>query len=130
MRSPETATTDVHCPRTGWHELLGVLSTAASGYRPADAPATHPGGLLAALGQISDPRHRRGVRHPLAYVLALAIAAVACGETTIIAIADWAAGCARTNQKLLGALGARFNRRTRRYHAPHHDTFDRITWCI
>ena len=66
------------------------------------------------LEQVSDPRDRRGIRHSLAYVLALAIAAVACGETTLTAIADWATVTARTNQGLLAALGGRRDRRTHR----------------
>jgi predicted transposase YbfD/YdcC len=113
-------------PAVGFAALCGVLARLGRYLPTASPPPPHPGGLLAMLATVTDPRHRRGVRHPLAYVLALAIAAVACGESSITAIADWAAATARANQSLLAAVGARFNRRTRRYHAPHKDTIDRV----
>lgn len=45
--------------------------------------------LMDALRQIPDPRHRRGIRHPMAALLALACAAMLCGYRTYSAIAEW-----------------------------------------
>lgn len=46
-------------------------------------------GLLAALAVMPDPRDPRGVRYPLASVLAVAVCAVMAGAVTFAAIADW-----------------------------------------
>jgi hypothetical protein len=46
-------------------------------------------GLLAALAVMPDPRDPRGVRYPLASVLAVAVCAVLAGAVTFAAIADW-----------------------------------------
>lgn len=43
------------------------------------------------LGQVIDPRKRRGVRHRLAAVLATALAATLAGARSFTAIAEWAA---------------------------------------
>jgi hypothetical protein len=42
------------------------------------------------LSTVTDPRDRRGVRHQLATVLTLAVAAVAAGARSVVAIARWA----------------------------------------
>jgi predicted transposase YbfD/YdcC len=49
-----------------------------------------PGGLLAALSSVEDPRSRRGVRHRLFTVLAIRVCAVLAGAQTFTAIAEWA----------------------------------------
>jgi predicted transposase YbfD/YdcC len=49
-----------------------------------------PGGLLAALGSVEDPRSRRGVRHRLLTVLAIGVCAVLAEAQTFTAIAEWA----------------------------------------
>jgi hypothetical protein len=45
--------------------------------------------LIEVLQRIPDPRHRRGVRHPAAALLALASAAMLCGARSYEAIAEW-----------------------------------------
>ena len=50
-----------------------------------------PPGLLAVLARVTDPRHRRGVRHRLAVILGLAVCAVLAGARSFTAIAEWAA---------------------------------------
>jgi hypothetical protein len=60
--------------------------------------------LLDHLAQITDPRHRRGRRHPLATVLAVAVAAVLTGATSLAAIGEWAADAPGP---VLAALGVR-----------------------
>jgi len=46
--------------------------------------------LLGYLAQIADPRHRRGRRHALGAVLAVAVAAVLAGARSLAAIGEWA----------------------------------------
>lgn len=80
--------------------------------------------LVRVLGAVADGRDRRGIRHSLASILAMAVAAVACGEKSVTAIAQWARS-AESDQELPGAPGARRHPVTGRFHAPHKDTFDR-----
>jgi predicted transposase YbfD/YdcC len=60
--------------------------------------------LLDDLAQITDPRQRRGRRHSLVGVLAVAVAAVLAGAKSLAAIGEWAADAP---QPVLAALGAR-----------------------
>jgi hypothetical protein len=53
-------------------------------------PTTHCASLLAALQDLSDPRHRRGVRHPFVSLLALTLLGLICRQTDFAAIARWA----------------------------------------
>lgn len=55
-----------------------------------DEAVTGPGGLLERLGALTDPRARRGKRHQLAGVLAIAAAAVLGGARSYTAIAEFA----------------------------------------
>lgn len=61
-------------------------------------------GLLAVLGQVADPRRPRGVRHPLACVLTLALCAVLAGARSFVAIAEWAADA---GEEVLAEVDAR-----------------------
>jgi hypothetical protein len=45
--------------------------------------------LLEVLAEVEDPRQRRGRRHPLPPILALAVAATLCGAKGYGAIAEW-----------------------------------------
>ncbi len=72
--------------------------------------------LLAALQTLSDPRHRRGVRHPFVGLLALTLLGLICRQTDFAAIARWAK---RYWADLRGPLGF-----TREY-APHATTLTR-----
>jgi len=49
---------------------------------------TRPG-LLELLERVPDPRARRGVRHRLAVILAVGLAAVVAGATSFAAIGEW-----------------------------------------
>jgi len=46
--------------------------------------------LLAALAHLTDPRHRRGVRHPFSGLLALTFLGLLCRQPDFAAIARWA----------------------------------------
>ncbi|MGH8921106.1 MAG: ISAs1 family transposase [Actinomycetes bacterium] len=48
-------------------------------------------GLRAALGQVVDPRKRRGIRHPLVVVLTATVCAVIAGARSLVAAAEWVA---------------------------------------
>ncbi len=60
---------------------------------PVTAPAAQLGRateLVDLLAQVPDPRDRRGVRYPLAGMLAVAVTAVLAGARSFAAIGDWA----------------------------------------
>jgi hypothetical protein len=80
-------------------------------------------GLFERLGQVVDPRKRRGVRHPLQSILSIAACAVLSGAVSIGAISEWAMHLSaeqmrrfgsgrptppseRTVRRMLGALDA------------------------
>ncbi len=50
---------------------------------------TGPQGLRERLQQVSDPHHRRGIRHAQDLVLLLACAAVLAGQRSFTAMSDW-----------------------------------------
>jgi len=71
-------------------------------FSPTPSAATNPTRherLLAVLEAVPDPRDRRGVRYPLAGVLALAVTATVAGCRSFAAIGQWAAETAA--EKLL-----------------------------
>src|SRR6266576_4127691 len=71
----------------------------------AEDAGDEPPGLLAVLAKVSDPRCRRGVRHQLAVVLALAVCAVLAGARSFTAIAEWAADADEVTLAELGVTG-------------------------
>jgi hypothetical protein len=79
----------------------------AAAQRPA-APATlapdQCRSLLEHLAQLADPRQRRGRRHALGTVLAVAARAVLAGATALAAIAEWAADAPASNLVARGPL--------------------------
>ncbi|MFF5053251.1 transposase family protein [Micromonospora sp. NPDC000663] len=62
-------------------------------YAPAPSGTTPTGreayGLVEALARVPDLRDPRGIRYPLASVLAVAVCAVMAGASTFAAIGDW-----------------------------------------
>jgi predicted transposase YbfD/YdcC len=66
-------------------------------------PAARSQYLLELLAQVSDPRRKRGRRHPLAGLLAVGIAAVIAGSKSFAAIGQWAA---EAGPEVLAGLGA------------------------
>jgi hypothetical protein len=65
--------------------------------------------LLGYLAQLADPRQRRGRRHALGAVLAVAVAAVLAGARSLAAIGEWASDAP---QPVLAALGCAATRCT------------------
>jgi predicted transposase YbfD/YdcC len=106
--------------------LFAALATLADPPGDCGDELGQAGRLLEVLGAVGDGRDPRGIRHSMASLLATAVAAVACGETSVTAIAQWAKLAQENNQALLGALGTRIDPATGRHQAPHKDTFDRV----
>jgi DDE_Tnp_1-associated len=79
--------------------------------------------LLGYLAQIADPRHRRGRRHPLSTVLAVAVAAVLAGARSLAAIGEWASDAP---DRVLAALGVRRDLLTRAWRPPGEATVRRV----
>jgi len=66
-------------------------------------PLEGAGGLLDLLQDVRDPRRRRGVRHPVRTVVALAVCAAVAGARSFAAIAQWAQGLSAEALRRLGA---------------------------
>src|SRR5664279_3293840 len=64
-----------------------------------------PAALLAALNAVPDPRKRRGVRHALPGILAIAACAVIAGARSFVALAEWAAAATPAGLAKLGVTG-------------------------
>ncbi len=79
---------------------------AEEGFPMLDAnrlPLEGAGGLMDLLQTVPDPRHRRGVRHPVRTVVAIAICAAVAGARSFTAIAQWAQGLSAEALRRLGA---------------------------
>ena len=70
---------------------VGATSDRVSEPDPSreEADVPPPTDLLVALATVPDPRARRGIRHRLVTVLALAVCAVLAGARSYVAIAEW-----------------------------------------
>lgn len=58
--------------------------------------------VLTALSGVADPRARRGVRHRMTTILAVALCAVLAGARSFVALGEWAANA---SPQVLSALG-------------------------
>ncbi len=90
---------------------------------PAALAPEHYRDLLDYLAQLSDPRHRRGRRHTLATVLAVAVAAVLTGARSLAAIGEWASDAPG---QVLAALGVRRDLLTGAFRPPGEATVRRV----
>jgi hypothetical protein len=79
--------------------------------------------LLDHLAQIADPRQRRGRRHALGVVLAVAACAVLAGARSLAAIGEWAADAPGP---VLAALGVRRDPLTGAWRPPAEATVRRV----
>lgn len=66
-------------------------------------PLQGQGGLMDLLNSIVDPRKPRGVRHPVATIVAIAICAALSGARSFCAIAEWAQALSREALRKLGS---------------------------
>jgi hypothetical protein len=80
-------------------------------------PLLGEGGLVDVLRGLTDPRKRRGIRHPLESVLTLAVMAALSGMRSYEAIAEWAADVPKETLKAL---------RCWCHQAPSEPTFRRV----
>ena len=78
------------------HPVVAHLAAAADDDRVSGRE------LLSALSGVPDPRARRGVRHPMPTILAVALCAVLAGARSFTAIGEWAANA---SGQVLAALG-------------------------
>lgn len=53
-------------------------------------PLEGRGGLIEVLEGLADPRHRRGIRHSLVSIMAIAVCATLAGAQSLLAMAHWA----------------------------------------
>jgi predicted transposase YbfD/YdcC len=104
-------------------EIFARLSESVADLSIGDLGDEHLHDLRFYLGMVPDPRDRRGRRHPLTAVPALACAAVLTGAISIAAMARWIAGA---GQGILAAAGARHDRRTGEYVPPSEPTLRRV----
>jgi DDE_Tnp_1-associated len=79
--------------------------------------------LLDEFAKLADPRQRRGRRHGLSAVLAVAVAAVLAGARSLVAISEWAAD---PPQPVLAALGVRLDPLRRVWRPPGEATVRRV----
>jgi predicted transposase YbfD/YdcC len=93
----------------------------------AEPDAAQVADLRHFLAGVPDPRHRRGVRHALGSVLAVAAAAVLAGARSFAAIGEWAADAP---QQMLALLGARRDERRGGYQAPDEATLRRVLQTV
>jgi predicted transposase YbfD/YdcC len=78
------------------------VPTPATTASPAESQQDE---LLATLALVPDPRDPRGIRYPLASILAVAVYAVLAGATTFTAITDWASDLDPSAWPRLGFTG-------------------------
>lgn len=86
-----------------------------------------PGGLLARLETLQDPRKRRGIRHSQASVLAVGICATLAGARSFLAIGDWAGDLP---QDVLRRLKCRRHPDTNLYISPSEPTLRRTLQAV
>ena len=103
---------------------MPVQSVTAAQVLAADPLAAGAAGSLWQwLGQLPDPRDRRGVRFTLPCVIAVAMAARLAGCDSFTATGEWAAG---RPQRVLKALGCPLHKRAGVYVAPSEKTIRRL----
>src|SRR5579872_2585020 len=63
--------------------------------------------LAATFASIPDPRRQGSIQYPLPAILALAVSAMLCGRTSVLAMAEWGAQQAPEELTALGFSGDR-----------------------
>ena len=91
---------------------------------PLAPPATARASLREVLAaRLADPRKPRGIRHSLGSLVSVLVAGVACGYSSILAIAGAAAGW---DQEVLAAHGTRRNPASGLHEPPSASTLGRL----
>lgn len=105
--------------------LLSSPLARLAAYRVPDVQVVseHRTDLLEYLAGLPDPRDRRGLRHGLASVLAVAVCAVLAGAASLSAIGEWAADAPA---QVLVSLGIRPDPLTGAVRAPDEATVRRV----
>ncbi|MFI5843870.1 transposase family protein [Catenuloplanes sp. NPDC051500] len=80
---------------------LAVTAPTSAG-PPASVTDGERGGQLDVLAAVPDPRDPRGIRYPLASLLAMAVCAVPAGASSFAAITDWLHDLDDTGRTRLG----------------------------
>jgi predicted transposase YbfD/YdcC len=86
-----------------------------------------PAGLVARLEAVPDPRSRRGIRHRLAVILAIATLATLRGATSLVAIGEVAA---ELPEEALCRLSCRISPSKKSYVAPEESTIRRTLKAV
>ena len=97
---------------------------------PVDLNKVLPGReneLLGYLSRIKDPRMKRGIRHTLVSVLAVAVCAIMSGNLSFRAVGEWAASL---SQDFLKRLACRRDPETGKYVAPSEPTLRRAIQSV
>lgn len=69
---------------------------------PVSTPVSRREHLVELLGQVPDPRKRRGIRHPVSGLIAVAVCAVLAGARGFTAIGEWARDAGAASLARLG----------------------------
>src|SRR5258708_8502667 len=100
------------------------LAAAGAPLAPVAPGGRAPAPLREVLeARLTDPRKPRGIRHSLGSLVSVLVAGVACGYSSILAIAGAAAGWDRD---VLAAHGTRRNPVTGRHEPPSASTLGRL----
>jgi len=83
--------------------------------------------LIEIVKSLPDPRKKRGKRHRIISIMAIAICAVLCGARSYAAIAEWAK---HRTQKQLNRLWSRYDEKKGRYTPPSEPTIRRVLQSI
>ena len=83
--------------------------------------------LIEILKSLPDPRKKRGKRHRIISIMAIAICAVLCGARSYASIAEWAQ---YRTQKQLRRLWSRYDEKKGRYIPPSEPTIRRVLQSI
>jgi predicted transposase YbfD/YdcC len=102
--------------------LVGGMKVRAADLNRLDLTS-----LLDELAKVPDPRMRRGIRHQLPQILAIAVLATLRGATSLFAIGELAA---ELPEEALCRLGCRVSPRTARRQAPEESTIRRTLKVI
>lgn len=83
--------------------------------------------LIERLEAITDPRHKRGVRHNFASTLVLIACATLAGHKSLVALSEW---CDGSSQEVLTRLGARVSPHTGLRMPPSYATIRRAAMAV